>query len=445
MTRDQVRFSRQCVQSSYWCYSTIGFMSLLIAGCASYSEKTNEMRAEYARGAYDKALDSLKESGIAERSADRLLWRLEAASIYDRKGDLAKSKSLLLEADSIADELYTTSVSKTAQSFLVSDSSQDYVGEDYERVAIHTLLAHQLIGSGKLDDARIEARKIGTKLAEINQKYDEKNRNKYGEDAHARYLAGLIYDAKGEWDNAIIEYAKAVELYEGEFKSYVVPAKVPSGLIRAYYRVLAVRNRDDRIKSLRERYGDLLLESPEDAKSKRWGEGEIAVIHEFSRITPKTKGEFFFGSGRQLVRFSFPLLKPRPMTAGLTGIQVEGRGFTQADNTAYLDQIAHDTLESRRFRMTAKQAGRLLLKGQINDQAHQKFGPLGGLLANVATSVTETADTRSWSLLPQGFFISRVRLPKGDYEVTVKTNNKVSEIKKISVLPGKVVLLRSWD
>jgi uncharacterized protein len=201
----------------------------VVTSCASYTDDTKEMREAYSGHDYDRALEALKKSGVMERKQDRLLWRLEAATILDRKGEHDKSRALWLEADQIADELYTVSVSKTATSFVLNDAAADYEGEDYEKVAIHSMLAHQFLGAGKLDDARIEARKINNKLAEINQKYDEKERNKYGEDAHARYLSGLIYEARGEWDSAIIDYSKALELYESTFSGYI-RGPVPDGL-----------------------------------------------------------------------------------------------------------------------------------------------------------------------------------------------------------------------
>ncbi|MGC5189060.1 hypothetical protein ACPXBB_26030, partial [Escherichia coli] len=81
--------------------------------------------------------------------------------------------TLLIDADKIADELYTTSITRTAASFVVSDASTDYSGEDYEKVAIHTELALSFLATKDLDGARVEARKINNKLAEINSKYDD--------------------------------------------------------------------------------------------------------------------------------------------------------------------------------------------------------------------------------------------------------------------------------
>ena len=443
-TRDESRAHRTGRPVRFLKLSAIFVSSMLLSACASYTDKTQEMRDAYTRGQWDEALAALKESGEMERSADRMLWRLEAGSIHDRKGDFSKSRSLFLEADGIGDELYTTSISKTAASFIVNDSSSDYEGEDYEKVAIHTIMAHQYIQQDRLDEARVEARKIGTKLNEINQRYDAEHKNKYGEDAYGRYLSGIIYEAKQEWDNAIIEYWKAIELYEKDFKAFV-EGGVPKELVRACYRILALRHRDDRVKMLKQKY-KFLTETPEAAAQSLSTHGEIISVHELGRITPKTTGEFFIPVGSQIVRISFPRLQPKAMYIGQTGLQVNGSiGFVPAENTEYMDDIASETLENRRMRMIAKSMARLLIKGQLTEQARQKFGPLGGLVANAVTAATETADTRSWTLLPQGFFVTRVQVAPGDYQVSVKTGSRTSTVRKVSVRAGQTVILRGYD
>jgi hypothetical protein len=415
-------------------------MAVLLGGlssCASYTDETREMREAYVSRDYDRALESLKKSGVMERSQDRLLWRLEAATILDRKGEPEKSRKLWLEADQIADELYTVSVSKTATSFVVNDASADYEGEDYEKVAIHSMLAHQFLGLGRMDEARVEAKKINNKLNEINQRYSEKDKNKYGEDAHARYLSGLIYEAKGDWDSAIIDYSKAVELYENDFKSFI-RGPVPTGLVHGLYRVLNLRGRQDRMAKISEKYKGLTTPS-------RSGDAEIVVVHEVGRIARKFAKDFVLSIGGQVVRFSFPAIEPQAIYNAGTGIEIRGDKFYSADNTAYLDAIAYDTLENRRGRMMAKQMTRLLAKGQLTYQAEKNFGPLAGLAANIATAATETADTRSWTTLPQAFYISRARVPAGTHDITVKTNGRVGIAKRISLSKGEIVVMRSVD
>ena len=82
-------------------------------GCASYTEETREIRTLYRGEQYRQALTKLDETGIKDQSRNRLLYRLEKAMLLDRLGEGKVARKLLLEADKIADELYTTSVSRT--------------------------------------------------------------------------------------------------------------------------------------------------------------------------------------------------------------------------------------------------------------------------------------------------------------------------------------------
>ncbi len=422
-----------------WAALSGGFVA-----CASYTVETAAMREAFSRGDYDQALESLEKSGIKNRSQDRLLWHLEAATILDRKGDYEQSRDLWLKADRIADELFTISIKKTATSFVVSESSTDYEGEDYEQVSIHSMLAHQFISQDRLAEARVEARRINTKLSEINQKFNPDGKYRYREDAHARYLSGIIFEALGELDSAIVDYEKARVLYEGDFSGYVLGG-VPSGVIQGLYRCLLLRGRTDRVGFVTSRYANILGSTRSTGK---YGEfvtsGEIVVIHELGRVARKIAREEFLTIGGQLVRFSSPMIRPNPIQDLGTGVTLDTKGFTRAENTVYFDAIAQDSLENRRGRMIAKQMSRLLLKGQINYQARREFGPLGGLAANVLTLAAETADTRSWSTLPQAFYVTRVRVTPGTYNIIVKTNGQ-DRATTVTVPRGGIQILRSFD
>jgi hypothetical protein len=409
-----------------------------LTACASYTGKMREMRDAYAAGDYSRALESLGKSGLKDNSSDTLLWQLESAMILDRQGQFESSRKFLLEADKTVDELYTVSISKTASTFVSNESAADYEGEDYEKVAIHSILAHQFIGLGKISEAAVEARKINNKLYEINQKYDAEHRNKYGEDAHARYLSALIYESRGECDNAIIDYKKALDLYDGGFSRYI-KGGLPTGLVQGLARCLLIRQRAVDLKSLIANYDSVIGHGK---AANLPGQGGLVVVHELGEVAVKHAQDFFISAGKQLVRFSYPVIAPGQIYDQGTGVEIEKIGEIHGENTAYLDAIAADALEDRRGRLVAKQMARLLIKGQLNYQAEKNFGPLAGLAANVITAATETADTRSWTTLPKAFYITRAQLGPGTYKVKIKTNGKINTIKSITIKKGQLILMR---
>ncbi|MBM4253209.1 MAG: hypothetical protein FJ146_14665 [Deltaproteobacteria bacterium] len=412
---------------------------LLMTACASYTDETQTIRIDYRDGSYQQAIAKIDKSSLTE-DKNKLLYNLEKAMILDRMGDVAKARTLLINADKIADDLYTTSISRTATSFVVSDASTDYSGEDYEKVAIHTELALSYIASGDLEAARVEARKINSKLAQINAAYED-HKDRYAEDAFARYLSGIIYEARGEVDDAIIDYNKALASYRGNFAQFV-NGGVPDQLVKALYRLLAQRGRQDRMKELQRDFPRLVDAAKAELDDR--DSGEVVVVHELGHIAIKTSESFAFTFGRQVVRFSFPVIRAQGRSYfGQSGI-ITGSDdkLHQAENVEDLNAIAHATLEDRRGRLVAKSAARLIAKGQIAEQAYQNYGPLAGLAVNIFAVVTETADTRSWTLLPESFAITRLRLKSGKHTIKIQSGGRRSKIETVTVKKGEVLILR---
>lgn len=419
-------------------------LPLLLGACASYTQESKEMRQLYGADRYQEALAKLEESSLKDESKNRLLYRLEKASLLDRLHDRPRSRKLLVEADKIADELYTTSVSKSVASFVVNDAATDYEGEDYEKVFIHTLLAASFLEDGDLAAAKVEARKINNKIQEINQKY-EGNKNRYGEDAFARFLSGLIYEAGAEWDSAIIDYKAALALYEGAYRDFN-DSKIPNALITSLYRILLQRGRSVDAAAVAKKYPSLAQEV-ERSDGKGAEAGEVVVIHEIGTIAFKENNEFFLPIGGQVIRFSHPVIKKRSFGSyGNTGIEVDGANtFYPAAQAANLTDIASSVLDDKRGRLIIKEGARLVAKAALTESAYKNFGLLGGVAANVYSAVSETGDTRSWTLLPHSFLVSKARLKPGSYTIKIKGGAKIARVEKVQIQAGKTLFFRAFD
>jgi hypothetical protein len=130
---------------------------------------------------------------------------------------------------------------------------------------------------------------------------------------------------------------------------------------------------------------------------------------------------------------------------GRTGVQLDDNRFIAAELAQNLDLIARETLEDRRGRIIAKSAARLILKSQMTQKAEREFGPLGFLAGNLYGAVTETADTRSWLLLPAAIEISRIQLKPGTYQFKFLNDGKVSGFKKnVQIKAGAMLIIRDY-
>ena len=360
----------------------------------------------YEAGHYHLALQKLQSSSVKEQSRNRLLYQLELAMVYDRLGRLQKSRRALSQAAQIAEELYTVSISKEAASYVVSSDAAEYRGEDYEKIFIHTMLAMSYLRSNALQEALVEARRINLRLHAINRGHGDAQ-NRYNEDAFARYLAAMIHEADGNVDSAFIDYRKAWQLYRGEFKIFN-NAYVPRQVALALY---------DMSHAAQRRVEPALHKSLTRAQRQlSKTRAEVAVIHQLGRIARKEAQEFLLPIDKQVVRFSFPVVVARHVDYGRSGVILQTRGkerFIAAEQMLNLDQVAQVALEDRRARLTAKQVTRLIAKGVMTDQVHRNFGALAGVAFNLYAVATETADTRSWSLLPARLAVTRFAFPAG--------------------------------
>ncbi|MBQ47053.1 MAG: hypothetical protein CMP10_06170 [Zetaproteobacteria bacterium] len=416
------------------CHLGSTLLSFQLVSCVSYTDQTREIRREYRSGHYEAALEKINKSVLKESESSRLLYLLEKGSILDRAGRSREARSLWIEADKLADELYTTSISKTAASFVYNDSTMDYGGEEYERVNVHTMLALSFLEKNELRKAIVEARKINSKLAEINDLLGEDSKNHYQKDAFARYLAALIYEAKGEWDSAIIDYKKAINIYEKSYKkSY--GTRLPHSLVRSYYRLLLKRRRTSSAAQIKSRYPFL-------SKVKNEVLGSIVVIHEAGTIAPKREKSFYLRMKNKVIRYSWPVIFPQNESRfGTSAVKVGDNKWKFAELSQDMDSIAYQALEDKRLGSTVKTMARIALKDQITQKA-KEMGPFAEIAAGIYNAATETADTRSWTLLPSRFYITRIYVSPGKWDVKTKSNGKLSKIKTIRVQPNQISFIR---
>jgi hypothetical protein len=419
--------------------------TLQLVGCASYSDLIGEIRSDFIAGDYQTALEQIDQSKIKSDNSSQLLYHLERAMILDRIGNLDASRKELLKADRLADDLYTVSVSKTAASYIVSDDVGDYAGEDYERVAIQTMLALSFIADGDLPNAQVAARRINSKLAQIIDTYGTGAKASYNDDAFARYLAGMIHEARNDFDNAIVEYGNSISTYKNAYQEFS-NGKIPDGLQQAYYRLLVARRRSDKIPAFVK--SNPTLAAAVDAqieKENKNGVAQIVVIHESGQISPKISLSSFTQIGSQLVRLSFPAIRhQRERLYGATGIELAEGKFISASIGSDLDAIGAQSLEDRKARIIAKGLTRAMIKGQVVEQTRQNFGEGAGLLMNIITAATETADTRSWSLLPKRLFVTRAWVRPGTHRMNIKTQGRETPV-EITLRPGELKLIRASD
>jgi len=224
-------------------------LSLLLSGCASYSQHIRDGLDAFAVRDYKTAIKSMDET-FSDDSNDRLLRHMELGLIDHLAGHLEQSNRHLNQAETIADELYTHRLTDMLATMITNPRNGPYRGTDFERAYIpyYKILnnlsqsAHHEKWSGALTAARVESRKSDILLTALRNEVgdyqdlnDEKKRTFsqlrevfssvlgtppsrdaliFRDDAYIRYITGLVYEFNGEYDNARIAYEQAARLYD---------------------------------------------------------------------------------------------------------------------------------------------------------------------------------------------------------------------------------------
>lgn len=420
-------------------------------------------------GNHDAALARLHKSRELYGEKSAVLYLMDTAMIETLAGRPADANAHIQAAEDLIESLYTKSVTREAASFLTSDASLPYEGEDFEKVFLNVLAALNHARMGEPDEAAVEARRADVKLAEMARTRGRDTA--YGEDAFVRFLMGLMYEDAGEANDAWVSYARAIQAYQAQ--RFGVP--VPRALARRAAIVAASLGFHDEVASLRESFPGAVPDDPLE-----WaGMGRVVVVEFAGEVPAKAErrievtvgqGMVFLQTmdvtsreeqqvssaisvaksvaGTANVAIAYPVMVGRPpashpvevtvagpegeVRSEAGGLGVGGWGASiVAEPVQNLAAIAPVCLEERMGRIWARTVARAVVKFLLAYAAQKageaaggkKYGWLTGFLAGATTSAalqaSEHADTRSWGTLPAEVRLAVIEVPPGEHEVRV--------------------------
>ncbi len=452
---------------------------LVLSGCATYSDSFSAIERDLATQQFDAALQRIEAQ--AGQKNQRVLYLLNKGMVLRMQRDFAGSNLALEAAKQEIEQLYASSVSENALSFIVNDATTRYAGDDYEQVLLHLYMALNFLELGQRDAARVEALQIDLKLRELGEKSEL---TRLSEHAFSRYLTALIYEDGGEWSDAMIAYRKAYEEYKkassnkgGRTEAMVaapdmIPDLLKSDLLRTSHR-LGLRDEEAKYKkefgiaasknftpenkpmpanklnseknaSVEKKYA-----SEKDATAEQ---GElIFILHNgLAPIKREQAATLFDPISGHIVRIALPYYESRlndvvaarisvmpqqlvPNAASDHVLNEQSNATLAAAQTELMenvDAVAKQTLAGRMAAITARSLARAVAKVKMQ-QAVTKSGErgsgnealpnlLGGFAMQIAAIATERADTRSWLTLPANIQLARLPLPAGKYRVKVE-------------------------
>lgn len=356
-----------------------------------------ESTRAFREARYDEAAGILQKN-VKEGSRDELLYLLDIALSLHSAGKWDEAIKVFRQADQLAEIKDYTSLSTEAGTLLVGENVKSYKGEDFENVLISAYLAMDYALLGQREDAIVEARRVNRKL----QLMISEGQRKYKQNAFARYLSAILYEADGNFNDAYVDYREAQKL-EPSFP----------GLDRDLWRMAWLLHMRDEMSRWDEVYS-LTSQDHEAAKklSPKSGLGEIIILYE-NGISPVKHPH---PNWHKVPKF-YP--RSNPVTAA--EVEVDGVSAGMTSSLYDIEKTAIENLDEKYAGIIAKRIAGVVAKEVVADQVERRTGsPLLGFITRVALSASDQADLRSWNLLPKDLQILRIPVAPGVHTVRVK-------------------------
>jgi len=405
--------------------------------------------------------DAIVESAQSQyNNASQVLYRMDRGMTLHLAGRYEDSTAVLEKADQEVEQLYTRRISTDVKAMLYNDSVLPYEGATYEQVMLNIIKALNYALAGRLSEALVEARRVDHRLNVLSDQAGEKP-DTYRDDAFARYLSGVLFEAAGELNDAFIAYRKAFAAYGVAQAGARTPT--PLTLRTDLLRITDALRLTEEHDRYRQSFPNLRWQPDAEAATR----AQIVIVGYHGRapykqdqlidlpiskealtlvLLNKTAGKpnsqearvderTLVGLSGQIVRVALPQLILQKTRVAYDQISVVGQDQAVTSKTELAQDVS--ALAAREFSeqfssIAVRAVARVALKYALAEgvklgaqaAAGRDAGPLVGLivggLAKAMANATEVADTRSWRTLPDEIKIARLWVPVGTYEVRIQ-------------------------
>ncbi len=416
---------------------------LLLSGCSTigitdlfqdYATQLRPVRQAVSQNNVENAQQLLPSNNRGH--SNYLLNQLETARLEFLAKQNSKANETFeavyqnMEKKRQAAKLQLGSGLEQTNALLTNDSVIGYQPAAYEMTMLHSYKALSYVFSKQLESALVEVRranKVQEDALKDNQAVlDEQAKNsaegypdmaelignvKNGfQNAFTFYLSGLLYEANKQFDDAYIDYKKALEI-NGE-NSY---------LQQTVLRLAKKQGFAQEYEKFSKRFGKLKQHEPYMGQVIIIAEqGLIPAMQEFRLSVPIYTSR---GDGR-FYSIALPVYRDAPYASGNTTVTLDNESLALAP-LVRLEALAAKTLKDQSAGRITRQVMRLVAKEKVRAELARSGGDVGNILANIYNIASEQADTRSWLTLPSQVSVAQNYMPVGQHVLTVSGHEKI--------------------
>ena len=393
----------------------------VLQSCASYGQQANAMREGLLSGHPEESLKLAEEK---DPEQEEVISSLDKGMLRRINNDFSGSNQILEVAKKEIEELYGVSVTENLAAVTINETFRGYEGDRYEQLLLHAYMAMNYIQLEQVDGARVEMLQANVKMMEWGDEPEE--------DAFIRYLEGMIYEAMGEEDSALISYRKAYTVYKekGGEQYPIAPDLIKKDLLR----LLAWQGLWSEYKSYKKEF-NMANYKPAKASNK-FGELVVILNNGLAPIRSEKAIYIFSTEVQQNLRVAFPVYDRPKQSLYASRVSVNNKQHA-LETVEDIDVLARYSLEQDMPGIMVRATARAVVKYNTQKTAADN-GSIAGLLMTVTNLVTERADTRSWTTLPQEIQLQRVLLPVGEHQLQIELVNAAGRV--VDVIEETVVI-----
>lgn len=397
-----------------------------LGACAFSQRQVNDIADNLRSSSPEIALATLSKLNAPNR--DRGQYLLDIGVLQLLTGDFDNSIASLQSAKVVLEHLQALSISENLAAGTINETLRAYSGTPGERVLLNELLAISYLMQGDLDAARVEVLQADVLMNQLAEADAVK-----GQLASARFLAGLIFELRGEWDDAMISYRKSAQIMQQ--RGQALPKALTDSLLST-----------SRRQHLDEEYLAYVKQFGYEPRELQRDEGELIVFYWDGVVSSKRQRfiSVYVPELEQYVSLALPYYPPSNYLPRHLSFNVAGQRYS-TEIIEDIETLARQALDARQGEIYAMSLARMVSKQQAV-QAAQKESQFAGIVINLAGMFSEIADTRSWNMLPSSIQVARIPIAAGQQSMPMpgipNGGNADAATDVLTIQPGqKIVVL----
>lgn len=435
---------------------------LILSGCSansfndlfsSYSQQMRGVKQAQNQGNFQQAISLIPKRSSHDGSYN--LGLLEKARLeYLAKNNNQSRKGFahayeLIEQSQQQAKIELSRGLENVAAIVSNDNAVRYDIPLYEQSMLHSYQALNYITQQDLSGALVEVRRanqvqekalkansdsINKSLANANnekfsidnlpQQYPSMNRTigdvKNGfQNAYTFYLSALLYESAGQPNDAYIDFKKALEIYPDNHY-----------LQQDVWRLAKALQMTDDLALLKSTFPRTITKKNKHNNNQ----GKVIFIVENGIVEAKQETSlslpiYTSHNDVRLYNVALPSYSNQLTVYSPLTLTYQGKHY-QTEEIVRLQSLAAKQLQDKLPVIITRQITRLITKEEIRQTLARKGGDIGNIFANIYNIVTEKADTRSWSTLPDSIQILTLNLSAGHHMLNIDINgvNKQIEV-----------------